>query len=50
MTKDNLMSNECIPQSCDEVASPYVGMSFATVDELKFFYKEYALKYAFGIR
>jgi len=37
MTKDKLMPNEYIPQSCDEVVSPYVGMSFTIVDEFKFF-------------
>jgi len=50
MIDDNLISNECIPQSCDKVVSPYVGMSFTNVDEFKFFYKEYALKFSFGIR
>jgi len=50
MTDDNLMPNKCITQSCDEVVSPYVGMSFANVDELKLFYKEYTLMCSFGIR
>jgi len=49
VNEDHYIDNYDNGKHCDEVLCPYVGMIFKTVNELKNYYRDYAIKYGFGM-